>query len=89
MNSTDSGSDVPASVALELERLRGTVEAGFTRADGALALLVQRSDQTDKQLDDHEARIDALERTRWPLANLTALAAVAGAVLAAWQLAGR
>ncbi|MCF6523062.1 hypothetical protein [Streptomyces sp. JJ36] len=88
MTGGDPEADVPAAVALELERLRGTVEAGFTRVDGALALLVQRNDQTDKQLDDHEARIDALERTRWPLASLTALAAVAGAVLAAWQLAG-
>ncbi|WP_031010625.1 hypothetical protein [Streptomyces sp. NRRL F-5727] len=79
----------PVAVVLELERLRGTLEAGFARVDGSLALLVQRSDQTDKQLADHEARLDALERARWPLASIAALTALAGVVVALWQLATR
>ncbi len=62
MNEPSSLSD-PIAVAVELERLRGTVEAGFARVDGSLALLVQRSDQTDRQLADHEHRLDALERS--------------------------
>ncbi|WP_236244106.1 hypothetical protein [Streptomyces sp. CC210A] len=37
---------------------------GYTRIDGRLALPVQRSDQTDRQLADHETRLDALERGR-------------------------
>lgn len=82
-------SGTTATVALELERLRGTMEAGFARVDGALALLVQRSDQTDKQLADHESRLYALERTRWPLASIAALTALAGLVLSAWGLAAR
>lgn len=76
----------PLSVAVELERLRGTMEAGFARVDGSLALLVQRSDQTDRQLADHESRLDALERARWPLASVTALAAVSAIAMTAWQL---
>ncbi|MFI9239736.1 hypothetical protein [Streptomyces sp. NPDC053079] len=84
-----SARTAPATVALELERLRGTMEAGFARVDGSLALLVQRSDQTDKQLADHEARLDALERNRWPLASVAALTALAGVVVAALQLASR
>ncbi|MFF3845291.1 hypothetical protein [Streptomyces sp. NPDC002328] len=79
----------PAAVAVELERLRGTVEAGFARADGQLALLVQRSDQTDKQLADHEQRLDALERSRWPVASIGALAAMATGAVALWELTGR
>ncbi|MEC3996404.1 hypothetical protein VSR01_23990 [Actinacidiphila sp. DG2A-62] len=79
----------PAAVALELERLRGTVEAGFARVDGALALLVQRSDQTDRQLADHESRLDSLERARWPLASIGALAALATVVVTALELASR
>ncbi|MGW4030263.1 hypothetical protein ACWEFL_13200 [Streptomyces sp. NPDC004838] len=79
----------PVSVAIELERLRGTLEAGFARVDGALALLVQRSDQTDKQLADMESRLDSLERSRWPLASIAALTAGVGTVLAVWELAGR
>ncbi len=75
----------PVAVALELERMRGSLEAGFARADGQLALLVQRSDQTDKQLADHEARLDLLERSRWPLASIAALTATAGVAIAVWE----
>lgn len=74
-----------AGVALELERLRAVVEVGMTRIDGSLALLVQRSDQTDSKIADHEARLDALERSRWPLPSLAALVAVVGVLLALWQ----
>ncbi|MCZ9348108.1 hypothetical protein NGM37_61625 [Streptomyces sp. TRM76130] len=82
-------SDDQATVAVELERLRGTVEAGFARADGSLALLVQRSDQTDKQLADHEQRLDALERSRWPLASIGVLAALTTTVVTTLQLTAR
>ncbi|WP_420708543.1 hypothetical protein [Streptomyces sp. ERV7] len=58
---------------------------GFARVDGALALLVQRSDQTDRQLADHEQRLDAVERSRWPLPSIAALVAVASLLLALWQ----
>jgi hypothetical protein len=85
VNEPTSLSD-PIAVAVELERLRGTVEAGFARVDGSLALLVQRSDQTDRQLADHEQRLDALERSRWPLASIGALAAIATVVVTAWEL---
>ncbi|MEU8758085.1 hypothetical protein [Streptomyces sp. NPDC048659] len=86
---TEADPNDPVAVALELERLRGTLEAGFARVDGSLALLVQRSDQTDKQLADHEARLDALERSRWPLASIGALAAVATVAVAAWEMTAR
>ncbi|MER7912511.1 MULTISPECIES: hypothetical protein [unclassified Streptomyces] len=86
---TESDPNDPVAVALELERLRGTLEAGFARVDGSLALLVQRSDQTDKQLADHESRLDALERTRWPLASIAALTASAGVLVAVWELTAR
>ncbi|MFD1657011.1 hypothetical protein ACFSL4_01855 [Streptomyces caeni] len=76
-----------SAIALELERLRGAMEAGFARVDGQLALLVQRGDQTDKTLDDHEKRLDALERTRWPLASIGALTGVAALGVAVWEMA--
>ncbi|MEU2075581.1 hypothetical protein [Streptomyces sp. NPDC013489] len=86
---TESDPNDPVAVALELERLRGTLEAGFARVDGSLALLVQRSDQTDRQLADHEARLDDLERSRWPVASIAALTASAGVLVAVWELASR
>ncbi|MFD4371486.1 hypothetical protein ACFWPY_07825 [Streptomyces sp. NPDC058527] len=79
----------PAAVAVELERLRGTMETGFARVDGSLALLVQRGDQTDRQIADHEARLDQLERARWPLPSLAALVALVGLALSLWQFAAR
>ncbi len=77
----------PSDVALELERLRGVVEAGFARLDGQLALVVQRGDQVDRQLADHESRLDALEKTRWPLPSVLAVVAVIGLALTLWQTA--
>lgn len=78
-----------SAVAVELERLRGTAEAGFARVDGAFALLVQRSDQSDRQLTDHEVRLGELERSRRPLAGVGALTAVTTAALALWGLGPR
>lgn len=77
------------SIALELERLRGTCEAGFIRVDGQLALLVQRGEQTDKQLADHETRLDALEKSRWPLPSVAVLVAMGSLGVALWQATGR
>ncbi|MER7691577.1 hypothetical protein [Streptomyces sp. NPDC097610] len=74
-------------VAVELEKLRGTMAEGFARVDGSLALLVQRGDQTDRQIADHDQRLDALERARWPLPSLAALVAVCGLVISLWQFA--
>ncbi|MGD3112695.1 hypothetical protein [Streptomyces sp. YGL11-2] len=75
----------PGDVALELERLRGSVDKGFARVDGSLALLVQRSDQTDRQLADHEQRLDTIERRRWPLPSIAALVGVVGLFVTVWQ----
>ncbi|MFF5001605.1 hypothetical protein ACFY3G_02145 [Streptomyces phaeochromogenes] len=62
---------------------------GFARVDGALALLVQRGDQTDRQLADHDQRLDNLERSRWPLPSVAALIAVVGLALSLWQNAAK
>ncbi|MFE2046799.1 hypothetical protein ACFXAZ_38970 [Streptomyces sp. NPDC059477] len=79
----------PESIAHELAELRRTVEVGFTRVDGQLALLVQRGEQTDKTLDDHEQRLDALERDRWPMRMVTGLAAVIAVGFTVYQTLGR
>ncbi|PNE42759.1 hypothetical protein [Streptomyces noursei] len=75
----------PGDVALELERLRGAVEAGFARVDGALALVVQRSDQTDRRLAELDNRLDAVERRRWPLPSIAALVGLVGLFVTVWQ----
>ncbi|MFE0727960.1 hypothetical protein ACGGAI_24030 [Streptomyces antibioticus] len=64
------------------------MEAGFARTDGSLALLVQRSDQTDRQIADHEQRLDAIERNRWPLASVGALTGLGALAVTLWQASG-
>ncbi|NYI05263.1 hypothetical protein [Allostreptomyces psammosilenae] len=77
-----SGAEGGGEVTVELISLRRTVEVGFTRIDGQLALLVQRSDRTDREIEEHDRRISSLERSRWPLPALGALTGIAGAVAA-------
>lgn len=77
------------TIALELAELRRTMEVGFTRVDGQLALLVQRTEQTDKTLDEHDQRLTALERSRWPLPAVAALTAVGALGLSVWQSLGQ
>jgi hypothetical protein len=78
-------SDERATVALELERLRRAVDVGFATTRGDLALLLQRADQTDRTLSDHEDRLDTLERSRWPLPSLAALMSCAALAATVWS----
>ncbi|WP_371579867.1 hypothetical protein [Streptomyces sp. NBC_01314] len=77
--------DERASVVLELERLRRAVDVGFATTRGDLALLLQRADQTDKTLSEHEDRLDTLERSRWPLPSLAAVTSCAALAVAVWS----
>lgn len=76
-------------VALEPERLRRSVDFGFAATRGDLALLLQRADRTDKTLDEHETRIEALERTRRPLPSPAAATSCLAPALTVWQTPGR
>ncbi|MGV9755446.1 hypothetical protein ACWDUC_06360 [Streptomyces tricolor] len=79
-----------ASVAVELERLRGTVATNFAEVKGQLTVLVERSarterdlaqlrQDTDKDIAELRTDIEALKNRRWPLGALGALTGVAGA----------
>ncbi|MGW2961767.1 hypothetical protein ACWDGI_25365 [Streptomyces sp. NPDC001220] len=75
-------------IALALAELRRALEVGLSRIDGQLALLVQRSDQTDEEIADLQERVNSLERSRWPLPTVAVLAAVASAVIVLVQSLG-
>ncbi|MEV6106384.1 hypothetical protein AB0M28_16920 [Streptomyces sp. NPDC051940] len=79
---TDSPPEAPASVAVELERVRRAIDVGFATTRGDLALLLQRADQAEKILEEHDHRIEALERSRWPLPSIAALTGLLALALA-------
>ncbi|MFE7276867.1 hypothetical protein [Streptomyces sp. NPDC057623] len=68
-------------IALALAELRSALEVGLARIDGQLALLVQRSDQTDKAVEDLEQRVASLEKGRWPLPTIAVLTSVTAVAL--------
>lgn len=71
-------------VALALAELRRSLEVGLAGIDGQLALLVQRNDQTNKEVEDLQERVAALERARWPLPTLSVLIALGALIVGAW-----
>lgn len=63
-------------IALELERLRGVCSAGFAEIKGALAVLVERSDRSEEDIQKLEHRFSALERRVWMTAGIGVAVAV-------------
>ncbi|WP_382465837.1 hypothetical protein ACFIN9_26575 [Streptomyces noursei] len=78
-----------AELALALAELRSALEVGLAKIDGQLAVLVQRSDQTERALDDLEQRVSALERARWPVPALTVIVSVIGAAVGVYGVLHR
>lgn len=81
--------DPTGSLALEMERLRGTVGVGISDIKGSLALLVQRTDQTDRTLGEHrdhlvvqDGRLARLERWMWLAIGVSATCGTIGGWLA-------
>ncbi|MGW4883351.1 hypothetical protein [Streptomyces murinus] len=83
----------PETVAVELAELRGEIRTGLETIKGQLAVLVARTVRTDedlkqlrtdteKDITELRAEVEALKRSRWPLAQLNALVAI-GAFVAA------
>lgn len=76
------------SVAVELERMRGTFETGLTRLHGKLDVLVERGEHTDKRLSATEAaqsalatRVTALERRVWTASGVAATIGAGAGIL--------
>ncbi|QKV91712.1 hypothetical protein HUT19_08090 [Streptomyces sp. NA02950] len=78
-----------AALSVELAELRRTVDVGFTRVDGRLALLDHRGEQAEEDVGQLAGRIRILEHGRWPLPSIAALTGLSSVALAVWQMAGR
>ncbi|MCZ7461354.1 hypothetical protein [Streptomyces sp. WMMC940] len=76
------------AVVEEYAELRRSLDVGLARIDGHLALLAQRHDRIDRDLDDLAARVVTLEHTRWPLPAVAALTALGALAVAVWQATG-
>ena len=86
-----------ATVAVELERLRGTVATGLAEVKGSLAVLLERSTRTEqdllrlredtgKEIDTLRTELEVLKARRWPLGVLGAVAGVVGTLTAVVSL---
>jgi hypothetical protein len=69
------------SIAIELERLRGTCSEGFARINGQLDVLVERSDRTERDLEKLQNRVNALERARWAAVGAGTVLGVASGIV--------
>ncbi|MET8183152.1 hypothetical protein [Streptomyces sp. NPDC005336] len=77
-----------AALAVELAELRRSVDVGFARVDGRLALLDHRGEQSEEDVGQLAERMRVLEHGRWPLPSIAALTGVCALALAVWQAAG-
>lgn len=72
----------------EFAELRRSLDVGLARIDGHLALLAQRHDRVDRDLDELTARVVTLEHSRWPLPAVAALTALGALAVAVWRATG-
>ncbi|MFB7913209.1 hypothetical protein [Streptomyces sp. NPDC056061] len=61
-------------VAVELAELRGEIRTAFAELNGRPDLALQRTAATESDITALEERVSSLERVRWPLPSLAALA---------------
>ncbi|PZT70671.1 hypothetical protein DN402_31840 [Streptomyces sp. SW4] len=62
---------------------------GLTRVETKLDGIAQGLTEVSKDVADHETRLRALERSRWPLPSVAVLVAMASLGVALWQAVGR
>lgn len=85
--------DPTTNLAVELANLRGEINTGLSDIKGTLGVLVERTNRTDadlaklrtdveKEIDELRTEVNELKRGRWPLAQISVLAAIAGVAAA-------
>lgn len=81
-----------ADIYRQVVALAARVDSALARQDRADAILSEHETElrplagADRQIADHEVRLRAIERSRWPLTSVTVLIAVASLVIAAISL---
>ncbi|MFF7610756.1 hypothetical protein [Streptomyces lavendulae] len=86
MTTPDPG--VYISPAAMYQEVRGLAEA-VARIESKLDGILENAGDLRKDVDDHETRLRALERARWPLPTIGVLAGLGGAITGAIALLAR
>ncbi|MER6571475.1 hypothetical protein ABT288_36195 [Streptomyces sp. NPDC001093] len=73
----------------ELAELRRRLDVAYAHVEGGLALLRHRTDETTKELDELDTRLNALEHARWPLPSLAVLTSLGALLVTIWQALAR
>ncbi|GGP56107.1 hypothetical protein [Streptomyces abikoensis] len=76
-----------AAVAVELERLRGSVDTGFATLNGKLEVALQRTTALESDIAALNQRVSTLEKGRWPLPSLAALVGLIGLLVSVYVAA--
>jgi hypothetical protein len=76
-------------VALEMERLNGTVQQGFTAVRGDINLLARAEYENGQDIDKLDTRLGKLEERRWPLQITQGVMSVAAVAVAGYVAVGK
>lgn len=86
---TTNSDGPPVDIAIELERIRRSVDVGFSDMRGSMNLLLQRADQTDQRMKDQDdatreldTRLTAVEQKMWAaFGAATVIGTIGGAIV--------
>lgn len=76
-------------LALAVEQLNGTMQAGFATVRGDINLLARAEADNHQALEDLETEVDSLKGSRFPWQVITGMCAVGALALSGFQMAGR
>jgi hypothetical protein len=65
------------------------VDTGFATLNGRLDVALQRTSQTEADIDQLQQRVEALERSRWPLPSVAAVTGLAALGLTLYEITAR
>ncbi|MEV6591251.1 hypothetical protein [Streptomyces acidicola] len=68
-----------SGLRIELSEFRGEIRTGLADINGSLAVLVERANRNDKELDKLRTEVEELKRNRWPIPAIGAITGVVGA----------
>jgi len=71
------------NIAAELAGLRGEMSTGFAKLEGRLDLIASSQGHTERELNDLDSRVTALEARRVPMGLLASTSGAVSAVVAA------